>query len=133
MGGVAIEHWGVSVADLSGVVEDDDLSGEVLDSARGLVLGVGSDVATLDVLDRQVGQEAYAQKTKKEEKDEEVITDLHTRHEYHLYTNATRLRVGRPPAASLQAIAVVVENEASPRRTRAPLMTGPRQRLPALC
>ena len=35
---------------LSGVVEHDDLGGEVRDTAGGLVLGVGGDVATLDVL-----------------------------------------------------------------------------------
>ena len=35
---------------LSGVVEHDDLGGEVLDTTGWLVLGVGGDVATLDVL-----------------------------------------------------------------------------------
>ena len=32
------------------MVEHDDLGGEVRDTAGGLVLGVGGDVATLDVL-----------------------------------------------------------------------------------
>merc|ERR1711894_749394 len=48
--GVAIEHRRVAVGDLSGVVEHDDLGGEVSDTSGGLVLGVGGDVATLDVL-----------------------------------------------------------------------------------
>merc|ERR1712112_488395 len=48
--GVAIEHWRVAVGNLSGVVEDDDLGGEVGDTGGGLVLGVGGDVAPLDVL-----------------------------------------------------------------------------------
>ena len=46
MSGVAIENWGVSVADLSRVVEDDDLSGEILDSTRWLVFGVGCNIST---------------------------------------------------------------------------------------
>ena len=36
------------------MVEHDDLGGEVLHSARRLVLGVGGDVAPLDVLDGDV-------------------------------------------------------------------------------
>ena len=54
MSSVAIQDWRVSVADLSGVVEDNDLSGEVLSSAGGLVLGVGGDVSSLDVLDGDI-------------------------------------------------------------------------------
>merc|ERR1719209_871667 len=49
VGGVAIKHRRVAVGHLSGVVEHDDLGGEVRDTASGLVLGVGGDVATLDV------------------------------------------------------------------------------------
>ena len=52
--GVAIQDGGVAVANLSRVVQDDDLSSEILSSKSWLVLGVGSDVATLDVLDRDV-------------------------------------------------------------------------------
>ena len=52
--GVAIQHWRVSVGDLSRVVENNDLSGEVSAAAGRLVLGVGGDVATLDVLDGDV-------------------------------------------------------------------------------
>ena len=52
--GVAIQDGAVAVADLARVVQDDDLSGEVLGSAGGVVLGVGGDVATLDVLDGDV-------------------------------------------------------------------------------
>ena len=54
MSGVAIQDGGVAVANLSRVVQDDDLSSEILSSESWLVLGVGSDVATLDVLDRDV-------------------------------------------------------------------------------
>ena len=36
---------------LSGVVQHDDLGGEVGDLSGRLVLGVGGDVASLDVLD----------------------------------------------------------------------------------
>ena len=54
MSSVAIQDWRVSVADLSGVGEDNDLGGEVLGSAGGLVLGVGGDISTLDILDRDV-------------------------------------------------------------------------------
>merc|ERR1712037_246638 len=50
VGGVAIKHGRVAVGDLSGVVEHDHLGGEVRDTAGGLVLGVGGDVAPLDVL-----------------------------------------------------------------------------------
>ena len=39
---------------LSGVVEDDNLGGEVSHAAGRLVLRVGGDVATLDVLHRDV-------------------------------------------------------------------------------
>ena len=51
---VAIQHWRVSVGDLSRVVKDDDLGGEVLGTGSGLVLRVGGDVSTLDVLDGDV-------------------------------------------------------------------------------
>ncbi len=54
MSSVAIQDRGVAVADLAGVVQDDDLSGEVLAARGGLVLGVGGNVATLDVLDGDV-------------------------------------------------------------------------------
>jgi hypothetical protein len=52
--GVAIQDRRVSVADLSGVVEDDDLSVEALAAGGGLVLGVRGDISTLDVLDGDV-------------------------------------------------------------------------------
>ena len=54
VGGVAIEHWRVAIADLTGVVHHDNLGGEVLSVVGGVVLGVGSDVASLDILDGQV-------------------------------------------------------------------------------
>merc|ERR1719192_2175190 len=54
VGGVAVENWGVAVGHLAGVVQHDDLGGEVGNAGGGLVLGVGGDVASLDVLDRHV-------------------------------------------------------------------------------
>jgi len=54
MGSVAIEDWGVSGTDLTGVVEDDDLGVEGLGSLGGVVLGVTGDVATTDLLDGDV-------------------------------------------------------------------------------
>ena len=54
MSGVAIQNGGVAVANLSRVVQDNNLSGEVLASEGRLVLGVGGDIATLDVLDGDV-------------------------------------------------------------------------------
>merc|ERR1712165_172336 len=54
VGGVAVEHWGVAVGHLSRVVQHDDLGGEVRDTGGRLILGVGGDVASLDVLDRHV-------------------------------------------------------------------------------
>jgi len=52
--GVTIQDWRVTVADLSRVVKHDDLGSEVLAAGSGLVLGVGGDVSTLDVLDGDV-------------------------------------------------------------------------------
>ena len=50
VGGVAVQHGAVAVADLAGMVEDDHLGGEVLHTSGGLVLAVGGHVASLDVL-----------------------------------------------------------------------------------
>ena len=54
--GVTIKDGAVSVGDLSlsGEVEDDDLGGEVRHTGGGLVLGVGDDESSLDVLDRDL-------------------------------------------------------------------------------
>ena len=54
MSSVAIKDGAVAVGDLSGVIEADDLGGEVSHTSGGLVLGVGGDVSSLDVLDRDV-------------------------------------------------------------------------------
>ena len=54
MAGVAIKDWGVSVGDLSGMVEDDNLGNEHIGVGGGVALGVRSDVTTTDVLDGQV-------------------------------------------------------------------------------
>merc|ERR1719259_1032309 len=51
---VTIKDRRVSVADLARMIEDNDLSSEVRDSGCWLVLGVGGDVSSLDVLDRDV-------------------------------------------------------------------------------
>merc|ERR1719228_2260403 len=51
---VAIQDWGVSVGNLTGVVEDNDLGGEVCAAGSGLVLRVRGDISTLDVLDGHV-------------------------------------------------------------------------------
>ena len=51
---MAVEHRAVAVGDLAGVVEHDHLGGEVGHAGGGLVLGVGGDVSSLDVLDGDV-------------------------------------------------------------------------------
>ena len=54
MGGMAIKDWGVSVLDLTWMVEDDNLGDEHLGVSAWVVLGVGSDVASLDILDGEI-------------------------------------------------------------------------------
>ena len=54
VGSVAVEDGGVASADLTGVVENDDLGGEGGSASRGVVLGVTSDVTTTDLLDGDV-------------------------------------------------------------------------------
>ena len=54
MSGVAIKDGAVAVGDLSRVVEDNDLGGEVRHTGGGLVLGVRGDISSLDVLDGDV-------------------------------------------------------------------------------
>ena len=51
MGSVAIEHGGISVLDLTGVVHDDDLRVERSDFFGWVILGIGSDVSSADILD----------------------------------------------------------------------------------
>jgi len=51
VGGVAIQNGGVSSHDLTGVIEDDDLSFEVSNAERRIVLHVTANETTLDVLD----------------------------------------------------------------------------------
>jgi len=50
VGSVAIQHGGVSGLDLTGVVQDDDLSEEAGGFLGGVVLGVTTDVSSSDVL-----------------------------------------------------------------------------------
>ena len=54
VGGVAVEHGRVAGTDLTGVVEDNDLGGEGRGLLGGVVLRVGGDVATADILDGDV-------------------------------------------------------------------------------
>lgn len=54
VGGVAVEDGGVASTDLTRVVENDDLSVERLGTVWGVVLAVTSNVATADILDRDV-------------------------------------------------------------------------------
>jgi hypothetical protein len=51
---VAVQDWSVASTDLTGVVEDDDLGVEGLGTLGGVALGVTTDVATADFLDRDV-------------------------------------------------------------------------------
>jgi len=52
--GVAIQHWLVSSVDLSRVVQDDDLGEERFGFLGGIVLAVGGDHSSFDVLDGDV-------------------------------------------------------------------------------
>ena len=54
MGGVAVKYGRVTSTDLTRVVKDDDLRGERRGLLGGVVLGVGGDVTTADILDRDV-------------------------------------------------------------------------------
>jgi hypothetical protein len=51
VGGVTIQNGRVSVGDLSGVVENDDLSEEVLGGESWVVLGVRCNITASDILD----------------------------------------------------------------------------------
>ena len=52
--GVAVQDGSVTVADLTGVVKDDDLGVEGIAASRGVVLGVTGNVTTADFLDGDV-------------------------------------------------------------------------------
>lgn len=54
VGSVAVENWRVSVTNLTWVVEDDDLGVERSGFLWRVLLGVTADVATTDILDRDV-------------------------------------------------------------------------------
>jgi len=60
VGGVTVKHWSVASTDLTGVVEDNDLSIEGSGLFGGVILGVRSDVATTDILDRNVPEHKLA-------------------------------------------------------------------------
>lgn len=54
VGSMAIEDGSVTSTDLTRVVENDDLGGEVIAASRGVVLGVTGDVSSSDFLDGDV-------------------------------------------------------------------------------
>jgi len=51
---VAIKHWCVTILDLTWMVEDDNLSDEGGGILGWVILGVGADITSLDILDGQV-------------------------------------------------------------------------------
>ena len=51
---VAIKNRAISIGNLARVVKNDDLSSEVRDSSSWLVLGIGGNISSLDILDRYV-------------------------------------------------------------------------------
>lgn len=51
MSSVAIENWGISGIDLSGVVHDDNLSLERFGFLGWVILGIGGNVSSSDILD----------------------------------------------------------------------------------
>ena len=59
--GVAIEHGGVTGTDLTGVVENDDLSSEGCGLLGRVVLRVGSNVSTADILHGHVPVRIYGE------------------------------------------------------------------------
>jgi hypothetical protein len=54
VGGMAIQHGGVTVTDLAGVVQHDDLSKEVSGTLGWVVFGVTSDETTAQLFDGDV-------------------------------------------------------------------------------
>jgi len=52
--GVAIKHWRVAGADLTRVIEHDDLGVEGRGLLSGIILGVGTDISASDILDGNV-------------------------------------------------------------------------------
>jgi len=54
VGSVTVKHWSITSTDLTRVVEDDDLSIEGSSLLGGVVLGVGSNISTTNILDGNV-------------------------------------------------------------------------------
>jgi hypothetical protein len=54
---VTVKHWRVASTDLTRVVENDDLSIEGSCFLGGVVLGVRSNIATTNILDRNVPED----------------------------------------------------------------------------
>jgi len=51
---MAIQDWGISSTNLTGVVEDNDLGIERVAALGGIILGISADVSTTDFLDGNV-------------------------------------------------------------------------------
>lgn len=51
---MAIQNWGISVLDLTGVVHDDDLSGESSAFSGGVILRVRADHTSSNIFDGNV-------------------------------------------------------------------------------
>jgi hypothetical protein len=49
---VAIKNWGVTISDLTRVVNDDNLSGETCTFFCGVVLQIRADESSLDIFNR---------------------------------------------------------------------------------
>lgn len=54
MGSVAIQNWGISVLNLTGVVHDDDLSGESSTFGSWVILRVRADHTSSNIFDGNV-------------------------------------------------------------------------------
>lgn len=54
MSSVAVEHWGVSIVDLTWVVHDDDLSLEGTDFFGWIILDITGNTTSSDILDTNI-------------------------------------------------------------------------------
>ncbi|CAI0542391.1 unnamed protein product [Linum tenue] len=54
VGGVAVKHWGIAISNLARVVHDDDLGCEVGSLLGRVILGVGGNEPTLEILDSNI-------------------------------------------------------------------------------
>jgi len=63
VGGVAVKNWSIASTNLTRVVEDNDLSVERSSLLGGVILGVGSNITTTNILDRNVPETRLAQQS----------------------------------------------------------------------